>query len=170
MKNYVKVDGYWVEYDPADSNALMSIYKDIFGDKEKFDILKLELSQAEKEDDLNWENTNICNKINRTGWLSPNGEFFGCEPWFHAKQANLIHKKDERDLEREGWVKIIYADSLKDEKVLKVEFYSDDDMVYPTKEQLNYVFNNYSDNKHLYYALREIAEYRKSLIKEEWGI
>ena len=170
MKYYVKIDNYWNEYDPSDKDALISIFKEIYGEKEKFDISKLELAKAEKQEDLNWENTSICNNSYRTGWLSPEGVFFGCESWFHNNQANLVHKKEEKTLENEGWVKITYDDSSKKDRVFQTHFYSDDNNIFPTKEQLDYVKEKYPDAKHLYYALWDIAQYKKSLIQQEWGL
>ena len=41
-----------------------------------------------------------------TGWLAPDGEFFGCAPTDYLDLENYVIKKDARLLEKEGWIKI----------------------------------------------------------------
>ena len=43
------------------------------------------------------------------GWISPDGRFYGCKYEDHAKVAELYFKKSERQLEKEGWVKVYYS-------------------------------------------------------------
>ncbi len=43
-----------------------------------------------------------------TGWLSPDGEFYGCKYSEHADLAECYIGKTERELEILGWVKIYY--------------------------------------------------------------
>lgn len=42
----------------------------------------------------------------KSGWLSPTGEMYFCEYECHDRYADLIIKKSQRELEKEGWVKI----------------------------------------------------------------
>ena len=43
----------------------------------------------------------------KTGWISPDGEFWGCGPQDHYKLATIdLGRNDETDLEAEGWIKI----------------------------------------------------------------
>lgn len=43
------------------------------------------------------------------GWISPDGRFYGCKYEDHAKVAELYFKKSEKQLEKEGWVKVYYS-------------------------------------------------------------
>lgn len=41
-----------------------------------------------------------------TGWIAPDGEFFGCDPMDHVKLAKYYLKTEEEQLESDGWIKI----------------------------------------------------------------
>ena len=41
-----------------------------------------------------------------TGWLAPNGHFYGCDYMNHGLFADYVFKVDERDLEKKGYCKI----------------------------------------------------------------
>lgn len=41
-----------------------------------------------------------------TGWIAPDGEFFGCDPMDHARMAEYYLKTTEQYLEDDGWIKI----------------------------------------------------------------
>ena len=41
-----------------------------------------------------------------TGWLAPNGDFFGCAPEDHWDMAKYVFGKTERELEDSGYLKI----------------------------------------------------------------
>ena len=56
-------------------------------------------------DDLPWKDVSIKPDSN-LGWISPSGEFFGCDYCDHAKVAELVLNSSERELEARGWVKI----------------------------------------------------------------
>lgn len=63
-----------------------------------------EIIQADSWDDLDY--TYLLNPHSRLGWLSPEGEFYGCKYFEHRMIADRVIHKDERELEREGWVKM----------------------------------------------------------------
>ena len=42
----------------------------------------------------------------KTGWISPDGEFFGCAPMDHDSLAWYVIGKTQRELELAGWCKI----------------------------------------------------------------
>lgn len=44
-----------------------------------------------------------------TGWVSPDGEFYGCKYSDHSDLAEYYIGKTERELETLGWVKIYYS-------------------------------------------------------------
>ena len=41
-----------------------------------------------------------------TGWIAPDGEFFGCAPMDHLRLAEYYLKVKEEQLEENGWIKI----------------------------------------------------------------
>ena len=41
-----------------------------------------------------------------TGWIAPDGEWYGCESTEHVSLANYLLKTSERDLEERGWIKV----------------------------------------------------------------
>ena len=73
-------------------------------------------------------------------------------------------------LEQEGWIRVNYTILENWTRKLVANFCSGNEMVYPTREQLKYLLNNYSDNKELYYEMWAVAKTRKEQIKEEWGM
>lgn len=62
-------------------------------------------------DDLPWKDVLIKPDSN-LGWISPSGEFFGCDYRDHAKVAELVLNSSERELEARGWVKIYLCDGV----------------------------------------------------------
>lgn len=78
----------------------------------------LETTEVESEDALDWMKTSWVsamasrakdwrgNKLYE-GWLSPEGEFWGCQWQEHDTLAFYVLKKQVRDLEREGWGRVI---------------------------------------------------------------
>lgn len=41
-----------------------------------------------------------------TGWIAPDGTFYGCDPMDHIRLAEYYLKTNEEKLENEGWIKI----------------------------------------------------------------
>lgn len=41
-----------------------------------------------------------------TGWVSPDGTWYGCEPMDHELMARCYFKTTEEKLENEGWIKV----------------------------------------------------------------
>lgn len=59
--------------------------------------------------ECDWEDIlamTIRNDDLQTGWIAPNGEWFGCETTDHEKLARYYLKTTERDLEEKGWIKV----------------------------------------------------------------
>lgn len=70
----------------------------------------LETCHADDFSTLDWNNTCIYSDSYETGWLSPNGEFYGCDFEHHNIQAKYIHNCYECDMERNGFIKLTYTD------------------------------------------------------------
>lgn len=48
-------------------------------------------------------------KDSEFGWLSPEGNFYGCDYRDHERLARYYFEKDEEQLENEGWAKITWS-------------------------------------------------------------
>ena len=162
MSSFVKVNGIWREFNPETG--------EVVGESGVFDFDGCEIAEAESIHNLDWSDSLLLCKNLRTGWLNPEGKFFGCEPWCHRLQAEIIHGKSERELEEDGWIRITYNIFPNGEKKLTAGFASTDETIYPSSAQLSYLFRNYMDNKHLYYSIWNEATVRKEKIKSEWGL
>lgn len=58
-------------------------------------------------------NKYLNNSDSKCGWISPRGEFFGCNTFDHADCIYTISGMFEYDAERAGWIKIYYDNTLK---------------------------------------------------------
>lgn len=106
MPKFVKIDGFWWEYDPRTPKESATLYSIISFARSSYNNLTgLEIVDCD-EKDLNWENTVVYDGSYLTGWLSPEGAFYGCDFNRHKEQAHLVHKCSERDMEDRGFVKI----------------------------------------------------------------
>ncbi|MBQ3493852.1 MAG: hypothetical protein IJA69_00380 [Clostridia bacterium] len=174
MKQFVKFQNVWWEYDQSTSPMFATIYSNSSKKLTNVNISGLEKSYAESFFHLDWTNTAIFSQHYKTGWLSPDGKFFGCDFHFHDDQAFLVHKQNEDDLEKQGWIKISY-DPVKngvDSDKLEAFFDSDDEMVYPTNKQLSYISSHYTgrDKECMITKLFHIRAIKTQLIREDWGI
>lgn len=73
-------------------------------------------------------------KDSKFGWLSPEGDFYGCDYRDHEKVATYYFGKDEEELEESGWAKITL--SMLDH-IIKV--YNDDEL---TNKQIIWLEDN----------------------------
>lgn len=60
-------------------------------------------------DNLPWEEVYL-QKDSDLGWISPNGEFYGCDYRDHDNLATYVLHSSEVELEAKGWVKIYSCD------------------------------------------------------------
>ena len=51
----------------------------------------------------------MLNKESNEGWISPSGEFFGCDFYYHRTIAEKYLKSSEEELENKGWIKLTSA-------------------------------------------------------------
>lgn len=69
----------------------------------KNDII-LEECEADSFDDLDWSHTYLNDPTQKSGWIAPDGIFYGCESQDHIVCAQLVLRKDIDVLEKEGYV------------------------------------------------------------------
>ena len=174
MKHFVKLNNWWWEYDATLPKSCTTLYNGGFGKSSDMDIEGMETATAEDFCDLNWYGTEVYNNSYKTGWLSPNGKFYGCDYRMHSSQARYVHGKSESDLENEGWVKISYRIYYNKDKTRSLEaiFYAEDKSVYPTNEQITYIKTHYSgrDRDDMYGYLVRTRLIRKQQIQKDWGV
>ena len=96
----------WVEYDPNTPVYDATIYNFAGGKNSGNDLTGKQIVDAESIYDLDWNDTELLSDKFKTGWVSPEGEFYGCGYKSHELQAKYIHKKTERQLEELGFIKI----------------------------------------------------------------
>ena len=61
----------------------------------------LEIIEVENEDELDY--SFLIDDSYETGWLSPDGRWYGCEYYSHEEVADKIFKSSGDDLKDKGW-------------------------------------------------------------------
>lgn len=107
-------------------------------------IKGLETCVAEDFSMLDWTNSVILNNNYETGWLSPEGKFYGCDYEHHAAQAYFVHKCFECDLERKGFIKLTYVDRRA--KRLVALYNKIDNKYFITPKQYNFLSKTAIEN------------------------
>lgn len=116
-------------------------------------IAALQQVEVESPNDLNFEGTPLQNPTAPTGWLNPQGQFFGCDDRYHSAHARFVqHKKDESDLESLGWLKITYFQEGRPEPFYKGHPESG---IFPSMAQIAWL------ESHLYCDITELKEARR---------
>jgi hypothetical protein len=103
---FVKIDNFWWEYDPKTPRNNATVYNMGLGQMTKLNLTNKKIVEANDWKDLNWKGTKLWDNTVKTGWLAPDGTFYGCKTELHITQAKIVHKKSESQLEQEGFVKI----------------------------------------------------------------
>lgn len=65
-----------------------------------------EIVEAESWADLPSIEDQLVDNTQKSGWVSPDGIFYGCAFFCHEKVADLVLHRTEEELENSGWVKI----------------------------------------------------------------
>lgn len=73
--------------------------------KYDFNII-LETQEAEDFEYLDWSKCNLTDNTLESGWLSPEGKFYGCHAFDHDRVARLLLKMKPDAILRLGWVHI----------------------------------------------------------------
>lgn len=154
-KVFVKYDNFWWEYDfntPLDKATLHNFAG---GKQSDVDIRNMVIQEAKDWQFLDWKGTKIYDNNYETGWLSPSGEFFGCDHYNHITQANLLHNLTERDMEKDGWIKITYMLKNKDELVALLGYDNNYNRICPNAKQLSFLQkSNISNLDEIKYYIR----------------
>lgn len=94
----IRDNGWW----EIDGNKLYNIKGGFhYYDPSPNDII----IEADGWDDVPLEDF-LCDDTAITGWIAPDGKFYGCDPMDHDLIASRVLHSSEEDLEEKGYVKI----------------------------------------------------------------
>lgn len=74
--------------------------------KKPNDVIHEGPAYVESDEDLDWSQTYLNDPESNSGWLSPSGEWHGCDSQHHDTVARLILRKTVDELEKEGWCRV----------------------------------------------------------------
>ena len=99
---FVKIDNYWWRLEGS------KLFNIVGGHQYAswHNIKDEDIVEVDDWEDLNWLGTDILNDKFKTGWINREGILFGCDNQCHLRQAELVHRKSEEDLELKGWIKV----------------------------------------------------------------
>ena len=83
------------------------------------------------------------NKKYLSGWLSPKGEFYGCDYRSHDSLARYVLHKETYQLEREGYIKINYEEPHGETKRYYILM---GEKTIPTEKQIRYLYNTFGND------------------------
>ena len=151
---YNKLDiPFWWEYDETTPQYNATLWNLAGGKNSGNDIRGYEIVEADSWTDLDYHGTLIYHDDYKTGWVSPEGKFYGCDYAYHSTQAKLVHKCSERELEEKGFIKITRAYMV--DGGFDVLFFCA-----PTQKQIKWFKENYSEKN------REEVLYKLDLMKK----
>lgn len=162
---FVKVDNYWWELDTTTPLSSATIYNRMGGKQTELDLTNAQIMEAQKWSDLDWKGTSVYDNKYQTGWLSPQGKFFGCDYTNHTSQAKLVHNLTEREMENLGWIKLTHIRNNFNEVVALMGYDKDYKRILPTKEQMAYLIQ--SDIANLDEIKFNIRVYRQQNINNQ---
>ncbi len=130
---------FWWGYDETTPKNCATIFTSNGKKKYGVNIIDCEIADYKSWDDLDYHGTVINDDKYQTGWVAPNGTFYGCDYNFHEKQALLVFKKSERELEKAGFIKITKDYDYRQKGLLVLCF-----EVAPTHKQIKWFKDNYT--------------------------
>ena len=162
---FVKFDNYWWELDTKTSLNNATIYNRMGGKQTELDLTNAQIMEAQKWSDLDWKGTSVYDNKYQTGWLSPQGVFYGCDYTNHTSQAKLVHNLTEREMENLGWIKLTHIRNNFNEVVALMGYDRNYNRILPTKEQMSYLIQ--SDIANLDEIKFNIRVYRQQNINNQ---
>lgn len=141
MRHFVMYEDFWWEYDPKDSLKNATLINPMGGRNSGCDIRFCKTATAKDRSELDWKGTHVYdNEKYLSGWLSPNGEFYGCDYRSHDSLARYVLHKETYELENEGYIKITYE--LGDKNNIRYYILLGQKTV-PTDKQVKYLYNSF---------------------------
>lgn len=144
MRHFVMFEGYWWEYDPKDSLKSATLINSYGGRNSFCDIRFCNTAIANDRSELDWRGTCVYdNKKYLSGWLSPKGEFYGCDYRSHEVCANYVLHKETYQLEAEGYIKINYDEPHGETKRYYILM---GEKTFPTEKQIQHLYNTFGND------------------------
>lgn len=143
---FVKVQNYWWKLDVNTPINRATVYNYFGGKQSDINLTNKQIVEANDWSDLDWKGTDVYDDSFKTGWLSPEGEFYGCSNEEHLQQSHFVHKKYENELEQLGWIKI-RRDLTKTYQITALLSYNiKGELIRPTYKQVEYLKNSEINN------------------------
>ena len=144
---FVKINDCWWQFDFSTplNDATVCNY---FGGKQTgLELSSEDIVECKDWCDLDWNGTYIYDNTYRTGWLAPDGTFYGCNYEAHSLQARFVHKSYESQLEQSGWIKIARDLEKYSEVRALLSRNEKSEIIVPTPRQMEFLqksdINNY---------------------------
>lgn len=131
---------FWYGYDERTPLSNATIFRSNGQTKNNVDITFCEILTLDNWEQLDYHGTVVNDDCYKTGWVTPQGKFYGCEYNFHNMQARLLHKHYEDELEKLGFIKITHEINNTGKKELLVLCYAK-----PTIHQIKWFKQNYTE-------------------------
>lgn len=103
---FVKLGNYWYEYDETTPLNNARLWNTGLGCSSGIDISNNIVVEANDFTELDWHGTSVYDNCYNTGWLAPDGTFYGCDYKHHKEHAKYVQKLTEREMEERGFIKI----------------------------------------------------------------
>lgn len=143
---FVKINNFWWELDLNTPLNRATIYNYMGGKQTDFNLTNKQIVEADDWINLDWKGTEIFDEKYNTGWLSPDGNFYGCSYEAHAMQARLLHGTHEGELEKNGWIKIRRDLTKPSQITALLPYNSKTGVIKPTPRQIEYLKNSDINN------------------------
>lgn len=155
-KAFVKHKNFWWRLSTTTPLDDATLYNYSGGHMSGVNCENAEIVEAEDWDQLDWKGTVLYdNSQYKTGWISPHGEFYGCDYRCHYMCALMVIKKKDTELEEQGYIKIT-KDLSNDKLSVVIPYYLKASYPKPTKAQLEHLAG--MENKDINRLIRNYYE------------
>ncbi len=151
-KAFVKIDNFWWRLSLTTPLDKATVYNYSGGHMSEIDCTKKEIVEAEDWEFLDWKGTVLYDDHFNTGWLSPSGDFYGCDYRAHYMCALMVLRQDDKKLEEKGYIRITKSIN-KDELSAQIPYFLNHTYPKPTKKQMDYLAG--SKIKNINHLLKE---------------
>lgn len=135
---FVKIDNYWWKLSLTTPLDKATVYNYSGGHMSEIDCTKKEIVEATDWEFLDWKGTVLYDDKFDTGWLSPSGEFFGCDYRAHYMCALMVLRQEDKKLEEKGYIRI--TKSFENDKLsAQIPYFLNHSYPKPTKKQMDYL-------------------------------
>ena len=135
-KAFVKHKNFWWRLSTTTPLDDATLYNYSGGHMTGVNCENAEIVEADDWNCLDWNGTVLLDDSYKTGWVAPNGEFYGCDYRCHYMCALMVLKKKDTELEEQGYIKVT-KDLSKDKLSVAIPYYLNPSYPKPTKQQLD---------------------------------